>query len=92
MSPYADWLLWNERRLVGRVAFDARFELLTRGQLQTLGAFQGRAGDWASTTRGYRVFVLDRRVDSKLRAALVHSGIAHLVRVDHDIVVLQRAG
>jgi hypothetical protein len=91
MSPYADWLLWSKPGLAGRVAFDARFELLTRGQLGTLGAFQARVGDWISTTRGYRVFVLDRRDDSKLRAALVRSGIARLVVVDGDIVVLRRA-
>jgi hypothetical protein len=90
MSPYADWLLWTQPGLVGRVAFDARFELLTRGQLRALGSFQGRAGDWISTTHGYRVFVLGRRRDSQLRAALVHAGIATPVLVTRDIVVLRR--
>src|SRR5437773_1826803 len=27
-SPYADWVLWTSPQLAGRVAFDARFELL----------------------------------------------------------------
>jgi len=92
MSPYADWLLWSNPELAGRVAFDARFELLTRSQLGTLGAFEARAGNWISTARGYRVFVLDRRTDNKLEAALVHAGIARLLLVDRDVVVLLRAG
>lgn len=92
MSPYADWLLWSKPGLAGRVAFDARFELLTRGQLKTLGAFQARVGDWIATTHGYRVFVLGRHNDSKLREALVHSGTARVVHVDREIVVLRRAG
>jgi hypothetical protein len=92
MSPYADWLLWSEPALAGRIAFDARFELLTRGQLQTLGEFQSRAGDWIATTRGYRVFVLDRHADRKLRASLVRAGVAKVVAVNRNVVVLRRAG
>jgi hypothetical protein len=92
MSPNGDWLLWSKPELAGRVAFDARFELLTRGQLRTLGAFQARAGDWIATTRGYRVFVLDRHADIKLWAALVRSGVARPVLVGRDIVVLRRVG
>jgi hypothetical protein len=91
-SQYADWLLWTEPALAGRVAFDARFELFTRKQLGKLGAYEGRVDDWVATTRGYSVFVLDRRSDRALRAALVHSLPAHVVRVDGDVVVLQRSG
>src|SRR5438445_4300970 len=29
-SPFADWLLWSRPGLTGRVAYDARFELLTQ--------------------------------------------------------------
>jgi hypothetical protein len=92
MSPYADWLRWRKPGLAGRVAFDARFELLTRGQLKRLGAFQARAGAWISTTRGYRVFVLGRNDDRKLRAALVTAGVARVVHLDRFIAVLQRTG
>jgi hypothetical protein len=92
MSPYADWLLWSRPELAGRVAFDARFELLTRGELTRLGELQSRAGDWVATTRRYRVFVLDRHTDDKLRRALVRSGIARVVAVNRNVVVLRRAG
>jgi hypothetical protein len=90
MSPYADWLLWSEPRLRGRGAFDARFELLTPHPVGTIGAFQGRVGNWSSAIRGYRVIVLDRRDDRRLRAALVRSGMARVVQVDRGVVVLRR--
>jgi hypothetical protein len=90
MSPYADWLLWSRPGLRGRVAFDARFELYTSRELSALGAFQGRSGDWTKTARGYDVFVLGKRQDGTLRRALVRSGVAQVVYVDREIVVLGR--
>ena len=92
MSPYADWLLWSRPELRGRVAFDARFELYTARELSGLGAFQGRVGDWKKTAHGYDVFVLGRRGNSRLRTALVRSGLARVVYADDDIVVLRRLG
>jgi hypothetical protein len=90
MSSYGDWLLWNQPRLRGRVAFDARFELLTPGQVKTLGAFQSRIGEWMKAVHGYRVIVLDRVRDGALRTALQRSGTVRTVRVDRDVVVLRR--
>ena len=60
MSSYGDWLLWSRPGLRGRVAFDARFELLNSAQVKRLGEFQARIGDWMTAVRGYRVIVLDR--------------------------------
>jgi hypothetical protein len=91
-SPYADWLLWTHPELRGRVAFDARFELLTSGQLLRAARFLARAGDWTATPRGYRVIVIGKQEDRRLRATLVRSGLARVVRVDRDIVVLRRPG
>jgi hypothetical protein len=90
MSPYADWLLWSRPELRGRIAFDARFELLTSHQLSTIGAFQGRVGDWTKAVRRYKVIVLGSRDDANLRDALVRSKIARVVYADPDIVVLRR--
>lgn len=45
---HADWLLWQRPELAGRVAYDVRFELLSAGQLQRLGALDRAARDvWA---------------------------------------------
>jgi hypothetical protein len=90
MSPYADWLLWSQPQLRGRVAFDARFELLTSRQVASIGAFQSRVGDWPRTIHGYRVVVLDRRDDRKLQKALVESGAMKIVQTNRDVVVLRR--
>lgn len=91
-SPFADWLLWRQDELAGRVAYDTRFELLTSAELIRAARFLGRGDDWKATARGYRVFVLDNQEDRKLRAALVRSGIARVVLVDHGVVVLRREG
>jgi hypothetical protein len=56
----ADWLLWRDPSLRGRVAFDVRFELLsatTFKQLQRLGLAAGLG--WKQAARGYRLLVLD---------------------------------
>lgn len=88
-TPYADWLLWAEPRLRGRVAFDARYELLTKDQLSTIGDFEGRVGDWTKATRGYAAVVLGARSDRKLEAALIATANARVVVRDSDVVVLE---
>jgi hypothetical protein len=89
-SPYADWLLWTRPELAGRIAFDARFELLTPKDVQRLGTFQGRVGNWTGAARAYRVFIVGRRDDRKLWQALVQTGTARIVHVDSAVVVLRR--
>ena len=42
---YGNWLLWKERSLHGRVAWDARFELLTEAELRTIVRFNRRNRD-----------------------------------------------
>ena len=92
MSSYADWLLWVRPELRGRVAFDARFELLTTSQVERIAAFQARVGDWSKLVRNYSAIVLDRQHDNKIRTALVRSGTANVVYADRSVVVLRRAG
>jgi hypothetical protein len=91
-SPYADWLLWSRPRLAGRVAYDARFELLSTPQIQRIAAFQGRIGNWLTTARGYQVFVLDPRSDQALERSLLHSLPARVVFSSPQVVVLRRRG
>ena len=91
-SSYADWLLWAEPGLAGRVAYDARFELLTQGELRRAAEFQARVQGWEQTARRYRVLVIDKHDDRKLLTALVRTGVAHVVRTDRNVVVLQTTG
>jgi hypothetical protein len=87
--PYADWLLWSHPELGGRVAFDARFELLTKAELKRVADFQAQAADWQATARGYRVLVLGTTSDRALRLALVRDGIARVVHRDATVTVLR---
>jgi hypothetical protein len=91
-SRFADWLLWTHPELAGRVAFDARFELLTPVQLERAARFLGRSGAWTATARPYRVLVLGEQDDSQLRAALLRSRLARVVRIDRNVVVLRHTG
>ena len=88
-TGYADWLLWSSRGLRGRVAFDARYELLTNAEMSRIAAFGGRVGDWLDTTKGYSVVVLGEQTERPLEQALLDSGRARLVRRDPAVAVLQ---
>jgi hypothetical protein len=62
-DQFADWLLWSEPSLRGRVAYDIRFELFTERQFRSLGRYRAtkqapRPGD---PLYGYDVFVSSPR-------------------------------
>jgi hypothetical protein len=88
---FADWLLWHDRSLRGRIAYDTRFELLRRSQLLAIARYHGRAGDdWKRPARGFRLVVLDRTTDARLEPAFrSEPGIRTLYR-DEQIVVFLR--
>ena len=55
---YGDWLLWEQPRLSGRVAFDARVELLTTPQIASIvDVVDGRIS--ADVYRSNEVFVVE---------------------------------
>jgi hypothetical protein len=58
---YADWLLWTQPQLRGRVAYDVRFELFTDRQFVDLFRYRNQAGDgWRRAQRGYEILALAR--------------------------------
>jgi hypothetical protein len=86
---YSDWLIWNAPTLAGRVAFDARFELLTSRQIKAIANFHNRSSpDWLAPAAGYRLFVLDPE-ESAFRSILHEPGVRRLYR-DRAIAVLLR--
>ncbi len=88
----ADWLLWQEPSLRGRIAYDVRFELLSVGQLDRLSAYHRRSGaNWAAPTLPFSVIVLDRRVDSKLIGALRARAGVRTIFSDRRVVILRQA-
>ncbi len=57
-DKHADWLLWREPSLRGRVAFDSRFELLPTGLYPRVVGFKGDPG-WLENAEGYPILVFD---------------------------------
>jgi hypothetical protein len=86
---YADWLLWREPGLAGRVAYDARFELLSRRQILQIYDFGLPFGSWRAASAGYGVLVLDRSEDRYAIQGLRAAG-AHVAYRGADLVVLTR--
>jgi hypothetical protein len=92
-EAYADWLLWNVPGLAGRVAFDARFELLSSRQLRSLAHFRNRSSkDWVHAADGYRLLVLDPATERPtIRDLLRQHGTIALYRDRHVAVLLRGA-
>jgi hypothetical protein len=87
---YADWLLWEHPELRGRLAFDARFELLSARQILRIYSFNNPDGDpWRATARGSSLFVLDGTVSSTPIAALRRKLAARVVFARAKMVVLR---
>lgn len=65
---FADWLLWTEPELAGKLAYDVRFELLGADDLQRLLEYQNRIGaGWRAPLRGYNVVAVDGRDPVRVR-------------------------
>ena len=89
---YADWLLWREPGLAGRVAYDARLELLSTSRILRIYDFGlPFGGSWRSTSRGYDLLFLDRTNDRyAIRGLLAQAGSRRVY--DHaGLVVVARS-
>jgi hypothetical protein len=86
-----DWLLWLKPALRGRVAADARAELLTQAELRRYGALWRGTSGWRQLSTGYRVFVLSPRDERPLvRRLLVDRSRFRVAYRDRTLVVLVR--
>jgi hypothetical protein len=72
---YADWLLFTHPELTRRLAFDARFELLTAEQLQRIFIWTNQLTDeWRETTADSGVVVLNLPDEQPLQRSLSKKG------------------
>ncbi len=88
---YADWLIWEQPSLAGRIAYDVRFELLSPRQLAEIYAFNDPLGrSWRIASAGYRVLVLDRIDDAQAVNALARAPGVRVLFSGAELVVFQR--
>lgn len=91
---YADWLLFRQPRLAGRIPFDIRFELLTPDQLRRFRRFRHQIGAaWLSSLGGARLVVLDSSerplgVLPPTSAVLLREPRARRLYAAHDLAVV----
>ena len=89
---YADWLLWEDPQLAGRIAYDARLELLPRSRILQIYDFGlPFGGSWRSTVRGYDLLVLDRVNDRFAIRGLLSEPESRLVYESAGLVVVGRS-
>ena len=88
---YADWLLWTRPELAGRIAYDARFELLSSKELEQLYHLENRlTPHWTAAVADHRLVVLPRRQGAPTaQAVMAEDGVRRIYR-DRSVVVLLR--
>jgi hypothetical protein len=88
---FADWLLWRDPGLSGRIANDTRWELLTAPQVSGLQAlFTATGPDWRAAARGYRLLVLDKKYAPAATAAFAAEPGSRVLYDDGERVVILR--
>jgi len=88
---FADWLLWTRPELAGRIAFDARFELLSSKELEQLYRLQNQlTPQWTAAVADHRLVVLPRGQGSATARALMSQDGARRIYGDRSVVVLLR--
>src|SRR5262249_11657470 len=87
---FSDWLLLQEPSLRGRIAYDARFEVLPDGRLADAAAVSIGRYDSERILRPFDVVVL-RPGEHEIRGTLERAGIWRRVDSGSKVVVLRRA-
>jgi hypothetical protein len=87
---YGDWLLLRRPEMRGHLAFDIRFELTTKQQLQQLLDVKRRVEGWQRVLAPYGLFVLKKGPDTKLANSLKRLPGMRVVFRGHDAIVISR--
>lgn len=85
----ADWLLWRVPELEGRLAFDARIELVERSEAVAIVRFLSGAGDWPPPGAGYSIVALRPKEGAAIRRLVARRGY-RIARCDALACVLLR--
>jgi hypothetical protein len=91
-ARFADWLLWRDPALTGRIAFDSRLELLTEAQMRRVATIaEIRAPGEPALLDPYRLLVMDTADPTSLRI-LSQPGTHVLVRGERIAVASRSRG
>ncbi len=90
-DAYADWLLWKEPTLRGRIAWDVRFELLTEAEIRSIVRFKSYKPGWRAPVRRYPILVLDPRESPAQARALRREPGTRVIFADRAMIVLVRS-
>jgi hypothetical protein len=87
---YTDWLLLERPSLKGKLAFDIRFELTSKAEIQRLVDIRRRVEGWRQAVSSYGLFVLNKGPEGPLAKALLREPGAKLEYRGHDALVIWR--
>lgn len=89
-EQYADWLIMADPRLAGRIAYDARFELLTHAELVAVSRWRNLGAHWRDAAGQARVVVLALPEERANEQALLTGIETRILCRDRTIAVLER--
>ncbi len=89
-ETYGDWLLLRRPELRSRLAFDIRFELLSKKELENMLKIRRRTDGWQRLVAPYSLFVLKKGPESKLASALLRQPGARVEYRDQGAIVIFR--
>ena len=87
---YADWLLWKDPQLSGRLLYDIRFELFDSKRFDQLRNFHVQGQGHDEITAGARLLVLDVRADARAVRNFANDPGTSVLYRDSYVVVVQR--
>jgi hypothetical protein len=87
-AEWGDWLMWSDPRLQGRVAFDARVELLSSAQVKKMAVFSATDLLVPQVRKHYGIIVVSKNNDPDAYRLLRRSG--SIVYNDGNVLVLSR--
>jgi hypothetical protein len=89
-ETYGDWLLLSRPELRGRLAFDIRFELMSKKELQRLLGIRWRSDGWQRLVSPYSLFVLKKGPESRLASGLLKQPGARVEYRGQGAIVISR--
>jgi hypothetical protein len=89
-ETYGDWMLLRRPELRGRLAFDIRFELMSKKELQRLLGIRWRSDGWQQRVAPYNLFVLKKGPESRLASGLLRQPGARVEYRGQGAIVIFR--